>query len=74
MCVSLVEIYPKRLAAVIAAKVGSTMYRLRGVNTIAHHSFLFLFVKKKIKDHESFSFHFHYAPLCVGLSHKIPIK
>ena len=40
-CASLVETYPKRLAAVIEAKGGFTKYWLREVNTFACHTFLF---------------------------------
>ena len=49
ICASLVKAHLKRLAADIAAKGGSIKYWLRGLNTFAHHTFLFLCVKIKSK-------------------------
>ena len=46
ICAWLVETYPKRLAAVISAKDGSTKYWPKGMNTFAHHTFLFFICKK----------------------------
>ena len=40
-CAKFIETYPKRLAAVIAAKGGSTKDWLWGVNSYARSSFLF---------------------------------
>ena len=74
ICASLVETYPKRVAAVVAAKDGSTKYWLRGVNTLAHHTFLFFICKKHLKPCIIFLPLHNYPLLCVGLSHKISIK
>ena len=46
----------------------------RGVNTFVHHTFLFFICKKKkLKPCIIFLPHNNYAPLCIGLSHKIPV-
>ena len=64
LCALLVETYPKRLAAFIATNGGSTKYWL----------FFFFIFKKVLKPCIIFLPLHNYAPRCVGLSHKVPLK
>ena len=73
-CAKLVETNHKRLEAVTAEKGGSTKYWLRGMNTYARHSFHIFICKKSLTPHIIFLPLHNYALLCVGLSHKIPVK
>ena len=53
---------------------GSTKHWLRGLNTFARHTFQFFIYKKKLKPRFIFIPLHNVAPLCVGVSHTIPIK
>uniref|UniRef100_A0A803KDE8 Tc1-like transposase DDE domain-containing protein n=1 Tax=Xenopus tropicalis TaxID=8364 RepID=A0A803KDE8_XENTR len=73
-CAKLVETYPKSLAAVIAAKGGSTKYCLRGLNNYAHPTLQIFICKKCLESCMIFLPLLTCTPLCIGLSHGIPIK
>ena len=70
-CAKLVETNHKRLETVIAEKGGSTKYWLRRMNTYARHTFQIFICIKSLTPRIIFLSLHSYAPLCVGLSHKI---